>query len=61
MGVGLARSADLPEVAEAVARASGRPLDDVEALLLGPDPADDATLVRLARDLDALEKEVHRP
>ncbi|GAA4347090.1 DUF4350 domain-containing protein [Angustibacter luteus] len=60
VGVGLSRSAPPPEVAAAVARASGRALDDVEALLLGPDPADDATLVRLARDLDALEKEVHR-
>ncbi|WP_426562291.1 DUF4350 domain-containing protein [Angustibacter sp. McL0619] len=58
---GLARTADVSAVAAAVATATGRPADQVEDLLVGPDPADDATLVRLARDLDALEKEVHRP
>jgi hypothetical protein len=33
----------------------------VGSLLYGAAPADDAALVRLADDLDALEREVRRP
>jgi hypothetical protein len=33
----------------------------VAALLYGAAPADDGALVRLADDLDALEREVRRP
>jgi hypothetical protein len=58
---GLSRTSDPAAVASAVATATGRPANQVDGLLVGPDPTDDATLVRLARDLDALEKEVHRP
>ena len=46
---------------EAVARATGRPLVDVHALLAGPPPADEDELIALANDLTTLEKEVHRP
>jgi hypothetical protein len=45
-------------LAELVARRSTRPASDVHALLYGPPPADDDALVRLARDLDALTREV---
>ncbi len=37
---------------------TGRPSADVHGLLYGPPPADDAALVRLADDLDALTLEV---
>jgi hypothetical protein len=57
---GQARTADIGSVVAAVAAATGRTSEQVESLLVGPDPADEATLVRLARDLEALEKEVHR-
>jgi hypothetical protein len=57
----LPRRADPAAVVAAVARRSGRPAGDVDRLLYGAAPADDAALVRLADDLDALEREVCRP
>ncbi|QCB93162.1 DUF4350 domain-containing protein [Cellulomonas shaoxiangyii] len=59
--LGLARSTPAPALVDAVARASGRPSRDVEQLLYGPPPTDDAGLQRLADDLHHLESEVHRP
>ena len=59
--LGLPRRAEPPAVVAAVAARSGRPGPDVAALLYGAAPADDAALVRLADDLDALEREVRRP
>ncbi|GAA4629338.1 DUF4350 domain-containing protein [Cellulomonas oligotrophica] len=59
--LGLPRSASGPALVDAVHRASGRPARDVDALLYGPPPTDDAALQRLAADLDQLESEVHRP
>lgn len=59
--LGLPRSAGAVAVIEALARATGRPADDVAALLYGPPPTDDAGLTGLARRLDDLESEVHRP
>lgn len=44
-----------------VAQATGRDPRDVHDLLLSRPVTDDATLTRLADDLAALEKEVHRP
>lgn len=58
--LGLQRSAPAEQLIDAVARATGRPADEVAALLYGPPPTDDAGLARLARDLDHLESEVHR-
>ena len=60
--LGLPRRADPP----AAGRGGRRPRPagagaDVAALLYGAAPADDAALVRLADDLDALEREVRRP
>ncbi|ADG75225.1 conserved hypothetical protein [Cellulomonas flavigena DSM 20109] len=59
--LGLPRSADAPTLVDAVARATGRSAGDVETLVYGPPPTDDAGLVRLADDLHHLESEVHRP
>ncbi|MFE4395086.1 MULTISPECIES: DUF4350 domain-containing protein [Streptomycetaceae] len=42
-------------------RLSERPAGDVRALLYGPPPTDDAALLRLADDLDALERQVRNP
>lgn len=58
--LGLPRSADAPAVVDAVAHAAGRPSEQVAALLYGPPPTDDDGLLRLARQLDELESEVHR-
>ena len=59
--LGLPRRAEPPAVVAAVAGRSGRTGPDVAALLYGAAPADDGALVRLADDLDALEREVRRP
>ncbi|MCG6496379.1 DUF4350 domain-containing protein [Kitasatospora sp. A2-31] len=42
-------------------RLPDRPAGDVQALLYGPPPTDDAALLRLADDLDALERQVRKP
>jgi hypothetical protein len=44
----------------AVSARSGRPSSDVAAVLVGPVPADDAALVRLAHELDTLERQVRQ-
>ncbi|MGW4896931.1 DUF4350 domain-containing protein [Kitasatospora sp. NPDC004240] len=38
-----------------------RPAGEVQSLLYGPPPTDDAALLRLADDLDALERQVRQP
>lgn len=58
--LGLAARAPVPEVVSAVAAAIGRPAVEVAALLVGPDPDDDASLVTLARSLHDLETEVQQ-
>jgi hypothetical protein len=58
--LGVPRSADRTTFVDAVARATGHDPLEVDALLYGPPPADDAELVELARRLDILESEVHR-
>ncbi|MEV7781827.1 DUF4350 domain-containing protein [Kitasatospora sp. NPDC088351] len=42
-------------------RLPDRPAGDARALLYGPPPTDDAALLRLADDLDALERQVRKP
>ncbi|MDN4474903.1 DUF4350 domain-containing protein [Demequina sp. SYSU T00192] len=59
LGVGRADGRDA--LLGAVARATGRAETDVDRLLYGPPPADDAALLSLISELDALESEVHRP
>jgi hypothetical protein len=58
--LGLPRSAGATDVIDAVARATGRPADEVADLLYGPPPTTDADLEHLVRRLDQLESEVHR-
>jgi protein-S-isoprenylcysteine O-methyltransferase Ste14 len=58
--LGLPRSAGATDVIDALARATGRPIEQVAGLLYGPPPTDDAGLLQLARLLDELESEVHR-
>lgn len=51
-----------PQVAsQDLAGRTGRGADEIEAILFGPAPPDDAALVRLATDLDALEGQVLTP
>lgn len=59
--VSLPVRAEPTAVVDAVAARTRRTASDVAALLYGAAPADDAALVRLAGDLDALEREVRRP
>jgi hypothetical protein len=58
--LGLGRASDRVALVEAVSRRTGRPAADVDGLLYGAAPADDPALVRLADELDALEREVRR-
>ncbi len=59
--LGLPRSVGAPALVDALAHATGRATDEVAALLYGPPPTDDTALTGLARRLDELESEVHRP
>ena len=56
--LGLAPGARPGDVARAVSARSGSGAARIEAMLFGPAPGDDAALVALADDLDALEREV---
>jgi hypothetical protein len=58
--LGLPADAGVEALSEAVAARTGRSSPDVLAILAGPEPPDDAALVRLADELDALETEVRR-
>ncbi|WP_400993942.1 DUF4350 domain-containing protein [Agromyces sp. GXQ0307] len=55
----LPRSAEVDAVVAAAASATGRPAASVRALLVDAVPRDDRELVRLARELDGLERAVH--
>ena len=59
--LGLAADARPGEVISAVSARSGSGAAAIEAMLFGPAPGDDAALVALADDLDALEREVRMP
>lgn len=52
------RGAPVDVVAVAVADRTGRDHVSVKTLLAGPDPSDDTALIRLADDLDTLERQV---
>lgn len=58
---GLPRSAPAADVAAVLAQRTGIPGAELHRLLAGPPPTDDAGLVRLARTLDQLDREVRRP
>ncbi|MBD0693296.1 hypothetical protein BG452_40915 [Streptomyces sp. CBMA123] len=63
LGLPLQAGAPEPEAlcAAVAGRLPERPAGDVRALLYGPPPTDDAALLRLADDLDALERQVRNP
>jgi hypothetical protein len=56
--LGLPKGAGAEQVGLAVATLTARPPAEVVGLLAGPAPADDATLLRLAHELDTLEAAV---
>lgn len=58
---GLPRGATPAEIVAVVATRTGIPGADVATWLTGPPPSDDSGLVRLARLLDDLDREVRRP
>ncbi|WP_406641159.1 DUF4350 domain-containing protein [Amycolatopsis sp. WGS_07] len=58
--LGLPRDAGPPAVVETVSARTGRAPNEVGAVLYGPPPSDEAALVRLADELDAVEREVER-
>jgi hypothetical protein len=58
--LGLPRRAEPAAVVDGVAARTRRTAPDLAVLLYGAAPADDAALVRLAGDLDALEREISR-
>ncbi|MFD2471254.1 DUF4350 domain-containing protein [Amycolatopsis silviterrae] len=58
--LGLPRDAGPPAVVETVSARAGRAPNEVGAVLYGPPPSDEAALVRLADELDAVEREVER-
>ena len=55
---GLPPAASPEAVCRELARRTGRGEQQIQALLFGPAPGDDAALVKLAHDLDALEGQV---
>ncbi|MER8185401.1 DUF4350 domain-containing protein [Kitasatospora sp. NPDC094015] len=62
--LGVPTAAGQPEpiaLCTAVADRLGRSADDIRALLYGGPPTDDAALLRLTDDLDALERQVRQP
>lgn len=56
--LGLGPAPARPALVESVGRRTRRTPSEVDAVLFGPEPADDAALVRLADDLDDLERAV---
>lgn len=59
--VGLPRQPDLAALVSAVAGRTGVAEPELRALLYGGPPPDDAALVRLAADLDTVERQVRHP
>lgn len=60
--LGLPAEADTATLVDAVAAHTGRPLEELRAVLdpAAPAPADDAALIDLAQQLTSLEEELHR-
>ena len=59
--LGVPRAAGRAGLVPAIARATGRPAPDIDAILYGPPPTDEAGMNSIAQQLDTLESEVHRP
>ncbi|WP_326568507.1 DUF4350 domain-containing protein [Amycolatopsis rhabdoformis] len=58
--LGLPRDAEAAAVVETVSARTGRTAVEVGGVLYGPPPGDEAGLVRLADELDSVEREVER-
>lgn len=58
--LGLARWSEAHDVVQAIARATGRPAEQINRVLYSPPPQDEASLAALAEALDIMESEVHR-
>jgi Domain of unknown function (DUF4350) len=58
--LGLAADSGRAAAVEPVARRSGWPAADVDRILYGPQPTDDAALLRLISELDQLDRAVRR-
>ncbi|WP_410568971.1 DUF4350 domain-containing protein [Amycolatopsis sp. cmx-4-61] len=58
--LGLPRDADAQALVASVSTRTGRPANDVGAVLYGPPVPDDPALVRLAGELDRVEREAGR-
>lgn len=59
--LGVPRAAGRDALVAAIARATNRPLTDVDRILYGPAPTTEATMMTIIEELDTLESEVHRP
>ena len=55
---GLPQTASPEAISRELARRTGRGEEQIQGMLFGPDPGDDAALVKLATDLDTLEGQV---
>lgn len=58
--IGVPRSATRPVFVAATARASGRTVEQVDAILYGPPPSNESAMMTLIAQIDSLEREVHR-
>lgn len=58
--IGVPRSATRSVFVAATARASGRTVEQVDAILYGPPPANESAMMTLIAQIDTLEREVHR-
>ena len=56
--LGLAPDASIDDVADAVAARTGRSPDEVRAMLVGPEPADERALVAITQEAEMLSREV---
>ncbi len=59
--LGVPRSSDAGALIATVARASGRDALGVERLLYGSPPTSERAMMELVEEIDALERQVHRP
>ncbi|HLS24712.1 MAG TPA: DUF4350 domain-containing protein [Beutenbergiaceae bacterium] len=57
--LGLARWSGRDDVVQAISGATGRPPEQIDSVLYGPSPHDDASLTALAQALHMMESEVH--
>ncbi len=59
--LGVPRSGDAGTLISAIARATGRDRPSIERLIYGPPPTGEDDMMVLVKELDTLERQVHRP